>query len=191
MTTFIPEPGLNLDWLNVDTEQGMQAEPARGGMTLEAINQLSYGVDDSEFASDRTFAQVNDVHVNCLTWHATGLYACTDQFEDGYNVAVSTDEGQTFNELSQLSSPCGPPEVCAAGSSIGDECTARWPEEQAELGAPETCLEGGTGGGSGDTSSGSCGCRLEAHDEHADRDHAAWLVALLGAAAVAVRRRRR
>ncbi len=56
MTTFIPEPGLNLDWLNVDTEQGMQAEPARGGMTLEAINQLSYGVDDSEFASDRTFA---------------------------------------------------------------------------------------------------------------------------------------
>ena len=38
-------PGLNLDWLNLDTEQGVSATPGRKGLTLEGINTLSYAAD--------------------------------------------------------------------------------------------------------------------------------------------------
>ena len=34
-------PGINLDWLNVDTEQGMEIETGRKGLTLESIRRGS------------------------------------------------------------------------------------------------------------------------------------------------------
>src|SRR6185312_5904549 len=42
---FIEVPGLNFDWLNLDTQQGMEIHAGRRGLTLEQINQMSYGVD--------------------------------------------------------------------------------------------------------------------------------------------------
>ncbi len=49
-------PGINLDWLNVDTDQGMEIETGRKGLTLETINQMSYGVDDRDQARQRQWA---------------------------------------------------------------------------------------------------------------------------------------
>ena len=46
MVANIDVPGLNLDWLNLDTEQGISVEPSRKGLTLEGINTLSYAADD-------------------------------------------------------------------------------------------------------------------------------------------------
>ncbi len=146
--------------------------------------------------SDHVFDQVHPLHARCLTWHETGLYACSDQFADGYNVAVSRDGGATFEPLSQQSSPCGPPEACGQGSSVGDECPARWPTEQVELGAPESCSAGGGGSGGsgghpaegGSPSSGSCGCEvLPSPDER--HDPAPWWLAIAGLGAAALRRR--
>ncbi|MEZ4440425.1 MAG: hypothetical protein R3B72_15115 [Polyangiaceae bacterium] len=143
--------------------------------------------------SDYAFAKVNEVHIRCLTWTAQGLYACTDQFVDGYNVGVSTDEGQTFAALSQLSSPCGPPSTCAKDSSVGKTCPAAWPQERAELMATDCDAAGGGGAGEGgggaggEGTSGGCGCRLAAPREGTP----AWLSALGLLAALPVLRRRR
>ena len=50
------ESGLNLDWLNVDTEQGITFDAGRNGLTLQNINALSYGVDDRDEARDPSWA---------------------------------------------------------------------------------------------------------------------------------------
>ena len=52
-TQLVDQPGINLDWLNVDTERGMEIEQGRKGLTLEAINQMSYGVEDRDQARAR------------------------------------------------------------------------------------------------------------------------------------------
>ena len=55
-TATLDVPGLNLDWLNLDTEQGMRAQAGRKGLTLEEINKLSYGVAGHEDAGAPVFA---------------------------------------------------------------------------------------------------------------------------------------
>jgi hypothetical protein len=40
---LVEVPGLNFDWLNLDTEQGVKIHAGRRGLTLEEINTLSYG----------------------------------------------------------------------------------------------------------------------------------------------------
>ena len=52
-TQLVDQPGIDLDWLNVDTERGMEIEQGRKGLTLEAINQMSYGVEDRDQARAR------------------------------------------------------------------------------------------------------------------------------------------
>ena len=114
-------------------------------------------------SDDYMFSKVNEIHVRCLTWVDSGLYACADQFIDGYNLARSDDGGQTFTPLSELSSPCGPPSECGEGTSVGNECPSRWPEEKLELNA-EDCDAGSGGagaggGGAGADDGGGCSCR--------------------------------
>ena len=46
-------PGLNLEWLNVDTEQGQTAEPGRSGLTLQQINSTMYGADNLDEVRNR------------------------------------------------------------------------------------------------------------------------------------------
>jgi hypothetical protein len=43
---LIDVPGLNFDWLNLDTEQGMKVKAGRRGMTLDDINTMTYGNAD-------------------------------------------------------------------------------------------------------------------------------------------------
>ena len=43
--SLVDVPGLNFDWLNLDTEQGMRVNAGRRGLTLEQINAMTYGVD--------------------------------------------------------------------------------------------------------------------------------------------------
>ena len=45
--TDIPA-GLNLDWLNIDTEQGMAIQAGRRGLTLEEINAMTYSVAEHD-----------------------------------------------------------------------------------------------------------------------------------------------
>ncbi len=45
---LVEVPGMNFDWLNLDTEQGMRIHAGRRGLTLEDINSMSYGVQDKD-----------------------------------------------------------------------------------------------------------------------------------------------
>lgn len=142
-----------------------------------------------------TFTKVNELRVGCLTWDASGLFACADEFVDGYTLGLSVDDGKTFTPLARLGSPCGPPPECGAETSTAAECTSRWPQEQQELNA-DGCGEGGGAGetstGSGAASSGSCGCRVPAVEKAPGESgrFAAMLAVLVGLGAVAARRRR-
>lgn len=54
--TFVEVPGLNFDWLNLDTEQDMRIQAGRRGLTLEQINMVTYGVNALDEAGIPIFA---------------------------------------------------------------------------------------------------------------------------------------
>lgn len=148
-------------------------------------------------ASSLQFAKANETVVRCLNWTDAGIYACTDQFVDGFNLGLSTDEGATFTPLSELSSPCGPP-TCDASTPVGEFCPAEWQVERLELGAT-TCGDGGDGGGGGAGSGGGgsepappaddggCGCHVPGANPSPPWGFAVGAIAL----ALALARRRR
>ena len=56
MVTAIENPGLNLDWLNLETDDEFEIQTGRKGVTLQSINQRMAGVDDLDQADARSFA---------------------------------------------------------------------------------------------------------------------------------------
>jgi hypothetical protein len=121
-------------------------------------------------ASTLMFTKVSDLHVRCLTWVESGLYACADEFK--------------------VDSPCGPVD-CPVETSAGRECPARWPSEQAELGAEDcaTPASSGSTGSAGGTTIESCDCRLPYRDTRERRRPLAWLAWVLGLGLLLVRRK--
>jgi MYXO-CTERM domain-containing protein len=136
-------------------------------------------------ASTLAFTKVSDLHIRCLTWAERGIYACTDQFVDGYSLGLSEDEGVSFTPLAELGSPCGPPPSCGTDTSTGAECITRWPLEKLELNA--TGCDGAAGGAAEPTPGDeSCSCRVPGEGG----EEGAFLTGVGLAAAFAIRRRR-
>jgi photosystem II stability/assembly factor-like uncharacterized protein len=147
-------------------------------------------------ASSLAFTQASTVGVKCLTWSAAGIYACADEFVDGFTAGVSTDQGKTFTPIMHLAELCGPLE-CAADTSVGMTCTAAWPATQATImakpcdgsgGSGSTSGSGTGGGGSGGGESSGCSCSLPAPE---GSEAAAGAVVMLGIAGALARRGRR
>jgi MYXO-CTERM domain-containing protein len=136
-------------------------------------------------ADTLAFTKVSELHIRCLTWAERGIYACTDQFVDGYSLGLSEDDGVTFTPLAELGSPCGPPPSCGSETSTARECTARWPLEKQELNAQD-CGAAGAGGEPPPPDGESCSCRTPG----ADARSPALLAALGLALALGARRRR-
>ena len=70
--------------------------------------------------------------VKCLTTVENRLYACSDKFNSGFVLGVSSDDGTTFSPVLQLESIRGPLS-CAAGTEAA-KCAAEWPQLAATLG---------------------------------------------------------
>lgn len=87
--------------------------------------------------SKLAFEKVSEVNVRCLTATDTLLYACGDEFTDGFTIGVSTTQGSTWTPLMHLASPCGPL-ACGEKTSVREQCEAAWGATQLTLGA-ETC----------------------------------------------------
>jgi MYXO-CTERM domain-containing protein len=106
------------------------------------------------------FTKVSTVGAKCLTWTSKGLYACGNEFTDGFTLGLSTDAGKSFTPLMHLQKLCGPLE-CGAETSAGKTCPTLWGATQLSLGGASCGPDGGAGGGdtgsssSGDTSGGS------------------------------------
>jgi photosystem II stability/assembly factor-like uncharacterized protein len=138
-------------------------------------------------ASTLMFTKVSDLHIRCLTWVESGLYACADEFKDGFTLGRSDDGGMSFVPLMHLDSPCGPVD-CPVETSAGRECPARWPSEQAELGA-EDCATPTTSGSTGGTTVESCDCRLPNRDAQQSSRPLAWLAWMVGLGLLLARRK--
>jgi MYXO-CTERM domain-containing protein len=130
------------------------------------------------------FEKVSSVSVRCLTATDSLLYACGDEFTDGFTIGVSTTQGSTWTPLMHLASPCGPLQ-CGDQTAVHMQCEKAWGETKLVLGA-EAC-EGDAGPMPAPTPPApeGCGCRAAP---------TAGTGAALGAAAgviLASRRRRR
>ncbi|MFO0586223.1 MAG: sialidase family protein [Polyangiaceae bacterium] len=113
------------------------------------------------------FTKVSDVGVRCLTWTPDRLYACADEFKDGFHVGYSTNDGKTFKAYEHLASIC--PQECPAGSTTAEKCGDQWGLVSLTINA--TCGSGGGGaggtgggtqaGGGGGSSGGGGGCSCD------------------------------
>jgi MYXO-CTERM domain-containing protein len=99
-----------------------------------------------------SFAQRSSAIVECLTWSAGNLYACTTQAQNQYlkQLAVSKDDGLTFSPVFRFGCVSGPL-ACDSGA-VASTCSAEFPSVQALVGA---CSDDGgapDGGGPVDAS---------------------------------------
>lgn len=76
--------------------------------------------------------KVSSIGARCLGWSAAGLYACANEYPDGFTVGLSTDEGKTFTALNHLATLS--PLECAASTTTGALCAKEWPKVQATIG---------------------------------------------------------
>lgn len=112
-------------------------------------------------ASTLAFTKVSTVGARCLTWTTAGLYACADEFVDGFALGVSTNAGQTFSPVMHLQVNCGPL-ACGAATSTGKACPDLWSATKATIGGA-TCdgsdpsTGAGTGASSGTATSSASG----------------------------------
>jgi MYXO-CTERM domain-containing protein len=110
-------------------------------------------------SSTLEFTQVSKVSTRCLTWTTAGLYACADEFVDGFAVGVSTNQGKTFTPVMHLQELCGPL-ACGATTTTGSMCPDAWGATKLSIGGA-TCdgasSSSGASTGSGATSSSSTG----------------------------------
>jgi len=83
--------------------------------------------------STLAFERLSCAKLRCLSWSQSGLYACADEFEAGFLVGQSPNEGLSFEPLLHLSCVRGPL-ACAASSSVGAVCPEAWPAISEQLG---------------------------------------------------------
>lgn len=114
-------------------------------------------------SSTLEFTQVSKLSTRCLTWTTAGLYACADEFVDGFAVGVSTNQGKTFKPVMHLQELCGPL-ACGATTNAGSVCPDAWGATKLSIGGA-TCdgestgtgATTGAGTGAGATTSSSTG----------------------------------
>jgi hypothetical protein len=94
--------------------------------------------------------QVASIRARCLAWADDAVYACGDEFADGFTLGRSKDRGQTFTAAMHLGGVCGPL-GCPAGTTVATTCPDRWPVTQEIIGATGC---GGGGGASADAGAG-------------------------------------
>ncbi|MEO5731690.1 MAG: hypothetical protein ABI134_27400 [Byssovorax sp.] len=100
-------------------------------------------------SSTLEFTQVSKISTRCLTWTTAGLYACADEFVDGFAAGVSTNQGKTFTPVMHLQLLCGPL-ACAATTTTGAMCPDAWGATKLAIGGA-TCEASGASTGTNTT----------------------------------------
>ncbi|HVZ89430.1 MAG TPA: hypothetical protein VHG72_20885 [Polyangia bacterium] len=132
---------------------------AVGGTDGLTILARSAGDGGSTFAVTRT----SPLSVNCLTWTATGLFACANEATAGFTIGISTDEGGNFTPLLHLADLT--PASCVSDASAAS-CGAQWCATAMAIGA--SCTVKGDAGSDAHsdgprttpTAIGGCACEI-------------------------------
>ncbi|MCG8555144.1 MAG: hypothetical protein MJD61_07630, partial [Proteobacteria bacterium] len=90
---------------------------------------------------DLAFSKVFHGAVQCLTWTQRGLYACTHERSEGFQLGLSQDGGQSFASLMKLRSVQGL--ACPSPSMLAALCAGPWRELCPVIGT--TCTGGDAG----------------------------------------------
>jgi hypothetical protein len=85
-------------------------------------------------ADTLVFEKISEIGVRCLTWTNDALYACGDEFRDGFVVGRSTDGGRSFTPVLHLNAPCGPL-VCDPATGVSMICEDLWGATQLTINA--------------------------------------------------------
>ncbi len=139
--------------------------------TGQAIDAAVVGLHRAS-ALDHQFERVFDDHIGCLTWTDELLYACGSQ-TSGFELAASSDDGESFAPLVTLDTLQGPLS-CDPETSTALTCPANWQGTCQAIGAcrpePEPPPAMSDPGPKDDT---GCGCVAAGS---AGQVNAAWLV---------------
>ncbi len=79
------------------------------------------------------FERLSCARLRCLSWSGSGLFACADEFEAGFVVGESVDQGNSFEPRLHSSCVRGPL-ACPSLSTVGSVCPAAWPAIAEQLG---------------------------------------------------------
>lgn len=127
----------------------------RGGVV---VVEAELGLYSAKVA-DNAFARVLEGPVACASFIAGELWACTSQFDQGFELGRSSDGGKTFTPVMELAGITGPLE-CPAASTVGSVCSSTdfdWEDVCRDIGK---CGFGTGGqGNAGGEDGGGCGCR--------------------------------
>lgn len=93
------------------------------------------GPDDGllEAGRDLAFTPSTAIHVRCLAWTGSGLYACGEDKSDGFSLGVRRAAGGAFAPLYHLAKVA--PRACAPETTVGALCPAVWPDVGRRIGA--------------------------------------------------------
>lgn len=117
------------------------AMPSDPTMPSEAYPHGLHRSDDG----GETFTVVrDDIDIGCLGWHEGQLWACADNYRDGFLLGYSDDEGATFEPslvLSEMAGPveCDPSEGTPVACVVRDEDIIRDFEVGATTDDPGGC----------------------------------------------------
>lgn len=157
----------------------------KGGAAIDPDSLGLWRAPTSSHAFERVFTGP----VNCLTWTAAGLFACSSQFDQGFELGLASDPmfasgtKDPFTPLLTLTGLTGPL-ACSTGSSA--QCAAAWPATCELIGkcdGPDGGVGGAAGSGGGGASGdggdgGGCGCRVAGGPAGASAGLAALLLLL-------------
>ena len=157
------------------------------------------GPDAGVFVASTTDLQFNQTaatigSLRCLTWANAGLFACAQESIDGWTLASSTDDGQSFVPLWHVQELV--PLECEGATSVGQACPRAWLEVSAQIGAELVPSTGAGGTGAGGAGSGPAPARSESSSCAVGAgvpslSRAAWALVLGAVASIALRRRPR
>lgn len=143
--------------------------------------------------ADLSFRRAASVQsLRCLTWAERGLFACAQESLDGWTVALSTDQGQSFAPRWHVQDLA--PLACDAATRVGGVCERAWLDIASRIGAELVPGDGpapgrpARGGSSGCAVTGGQPSAAERREASPLGSAGAWPV-LLGLAAL-IRRRR-
>jgi photosystem II stability/assembly factor-like uncharacterized protein len=115
-------------------------------------------------AADLQFAAAAPVQsVRCLTWTARGLFACAQESLDGWTVALSTNDAQSFTPLWHVKDLV--PLECGPTTSTGAACPSPWLDVSSTIGADVAPTDGSAAPAPSNASrsGGSCGLSSGEH----------------------------
>jgi photosystem II stability/assembly factor-like uncharacterized protein len=97
--------------------------------------------------TDFAFEQTSAIEAQCLSATADGLWACSNE-RSGFIVALSKDEGRTFEKQTKFCDILGPLD-CPTGTRENSQCPGRWPQQEGDLGCGDVPIGQAVGGDAG------------------------------------------